>query len=115
MFSEFLNTISDDLTSEKLKGIKSKYGSDLKGYTQSVYEKSVFTDEARFKSFWTGASDKKIVKTLKKDPVVGLCSPFLLFTRAVSLSGGLIAGSVKFCLQQEKNPNKKIDATSYSR
>ena len=37
-----------------------------------------------------------IVKLFRKDPVVALFSPFLLFVRAVSLSFGLIMGALKF-------------------
>jgi glycosyltransferase involved in cell wall biosynthesis len=39
-----------------------------------------------------------IVKLFRKDPLVALCSPFLLFARAVSLSFGLIVGALKFCV-----------------
>jgi glycosyltransferase involved in cell wall biosynthesis len=41
-----------------------------------------------------------IMKLFKKDPVVALCAPFLLFGRAVSLSLGLMSGAFRFHVEE---------------
>jgi hypothetical protein len=39
-----------------------------------------------------------VLKLFRKDPTVALFSPLLLFGRAVSLSLGLIVGTLRLCL-----------------
>jgi glycosyltransferase involved in cell wall biosynthesis len=41
-----------------------------------------------------------IIKLLRKDRVVALCAPFLLFGRAVSLSLGLMSGALRFHVEE---------------
>jgi glycosyltransferase involved in cell wall biosynthesis len=46
------------------------------------------------------ASFPFIIKLLRKDFVVALCSPVLLFGRAVALSLGLISGTIRFYVEE---------------
>jgi glycosyltransferase involved in cell wall biosynthesis len=43
-----------------------------------------------------------VLGAFRKDPVIGLFSPFLLFVRALSLSLGLIVGACKFSVRKEE-------------
>ena len=52
------------------------------------------------------------IKTLKKDRLVSLFSPLILFARAISLSMGLIAGSIRIMNRQHKKQAEKIDSES---
>ncbi|MHC4474150.1 MAG: glycosyltransferase family 2 protein [Planctomycetota bacterium] len=44
-----------------------------------------------------------VLKLFRRDPAVALCSPFLLFARAISLSFGLLAGVLKFYVLNQEN------------
>jgi hypothetical protein len=43
-----------------------------------------------------------VVKLFRQDPAVGLFAPFLLSARAVSLSLGLMLGTLKLCILNGK-------------
>jgi glycosyltransferase involved in cell wall biosynthesis len=43
-----------------------------------------------------------VIGAFRKDPVVGLLSPFLLFVRAHALSLGLMVGACKFCVGKKE-------------
>lgn len=43
-----------------------------------------------------------VLNAFRKDPVIALVSPFLLFVRALSLSLGLMVGACKFLFQKEE-------------